>query len=497
MEVDPRKDESLDGDKEAAITVGHSAVDEGVHMPESLRGLSDEELLAIEKRVKLKADRIIMPIIAVLYILNYIDRQNLSAAKLQGILTELNMTTKQFATAVSILFVGYLPFQIPSNLFISRIKRPGMYITIMVTIWGTISACTAAVHSYQALLGVRVLLGVAEAVFFPGVMYKKGELGTRIGVLYIGQQVGNAFGGLIAAGCLKLTNVHGISAWRWLFIIEGSATVGLGLIFSIFMPEFPHNARMLTPIERDMAVWRIEREAGDAEGTEATGTWAGFVEGFKDPKLYVMIFCNGLGQVQGSIANFFPTILASLGYNSIDTLLLTAPPYVFAAIFYCFMLYWSDRKNWLYPMIIGCLFIAIVVYIIPMATSSVGARYFSMMLMPCSSVGPQLILYKTVNQHMPRPVAKRAAAIALVNAIGGTSNIWMSYLWVGAPHFYKAFGMLIGASVIFAFTATCYRFYVRRENAKLASGDPDKLRSAMRFGITQQQVDMGWRYEGW
>src|SRR5690349_21154654 len=84
---------------------------------------------------------------------------------------------------------------------------------------------------------------------------------------------------------------------------------------------------MLKPIEREMAVWRLAREAGAAEGTEQIGTWKGFLVGLKDPKVYALIFCNMMGQVQGSIANFFPTIVKVLGYNSTVTLLLTAPPY--------------------------------------------------------------------------------------------------------------------------------------------------------------------------
>lgn len=172
-----------------------------------------------------KADRRIilhqvLPTIGILYILNYIDRQNLSAAKLQGILEDLNMTTEQFATAVSILFVGYLPFQIPSNLLITRISRPGMYICCAVTIWGAISAVTATVKTYQQLLAVRAILGIVEAVFFPGAVYylsawyTKKELGKRLAGLYIAQQVGNAFGGLFAAGILQLDGTHGIAGWQ-------------------------------------------------------------------------------------------------------------------------------------------------------------------------------------------------------------------------------------------------------------------------------------------
>ena len=85
-------------------------------MPHSLRNLSQDEISDLNRKLVRKIDCIVLPIISILYILNYIDRQNLAAAKLQGIMEDLDMTTQQFATAISILFVGYLPFQIPSNL---------------------------------------------------------------------------------------------------------------------------------------------------------------------------------------------------------------------------------------------------------------------------------------------------------------------------------------------------------------------------------------------
>lgn len=133
-------------------------------MPESLKALSDEEYQRLHKKLVRNIDLFILPAIGILYILNYIDRQSLSAAKLQGIMEDLDLTTNDFATAISILFVGYLPFQIPSNLIITRIPRPGMYICVAVVVWEGISAATAAVKNYGQLLAVRAILGMVEAV---------------------------------------------------------------------------------------------------------------------------------------------------------------------------------------------------------------------------------------------------------------------------------------------------------------------------------------------
>ncbi|QKD46457.1 major facilitator superfamily domain-containing protein [Fusarium oxysporum Fo47] len=455
-------------------------------MPETLLHLTEEEIATMNKKLVRKIDSIILPIIGILYILNYIDRQNLAAAKLHGITEDLNMTTEEFATAISILFVGYLPFQIPSNLIIARIPRP---------------ACTALVKNYGQLLAVRAILGVAEAVFFPGAIYylsawyTKTELGKRIASLYIAQQVGNAFGGLFAAAIFQLDGRHGIKGWQWLFIIEGSATVGIGVVCAFFMPEFPYNSRILSQPERDLAVWRIESTTGAAEGSEKESTLKSFGKALSDPKLLLLILCNLLSQAQGSIANYFPTLVASLNFGSTVSLLLTAPPYVLAGAVYWVLMWYSDRKNTAYPIIIGCIAIAIGMYIIPMSTLNVPARYFSMMILPFASVGPQLVLYKTINLHLARPVSKRAAASALVNAIGGTSNIWASYLYYAPPHFYAAFGTLMGCAFLFAGTITFYRWLVLRENKRLDSGDPEEIDKVIKGGVTEEMVQLGWRYE--
>lgn len=215
-------------------------------------------------------------------------------------------------------------------------------------VWGAVSTSTAAVKSYKGLLVVRVFLGVTEAVFFPGVIYflsawyTKNELGKRLAALFMFQMLGSAFGGFVAAACLTLDGVHGIAGWRWLFIVEGVVTIGCGLISVFFMPEYPHNARLLKPVEREYAVWRLEREAGDGEAHEDVSTLGGFKKACLDPKIWALVWCMHMAQAMGSTVNFFPSIVETLGYNKINTMLLTAPPYVFAAMVFYGISYLSD-----------------------------------------------------------------------------------------------------------------------------------------------------------
>lgn len=110
----------------------------------------------------------------------------------------------------------------------------------------------------------------------------------------------------------------------------------------MLMPEYPHNARLLKPIERDFAVWRLEREAGDGEAHEDTTTMGGFKAALLDPKIWALVWCMGMAQAMGSIVNFFPSIVQTLGYNQINTMLLTTPPYILATIIFYGVSYISD-----------------------------------------------------------------------------------------------------------------------------------------------------------
>lgn len=92
------------------------------------------------------------------------------------------------------------------------------------------------------------------------------------------------------------------------------------------------------------------------------------------------------------------------------------------------------------PVHLFSLATAVVAYVISICTLKLGGRYFAMMLMPCVVAGPQIFLYKTLNIHMARPYPKRAAGVAMINAIGGLSNVWTSYLYFSSPHYYAAFG---------------------------------------------------------
>ncbi|RSM15328.1 hypothetical protein CEP52_000779 [Fusarium oligoseptatum] len=116
-------------------------------------------------------DIVIMPTLMVMYILNYLDRNNIASAKLGGIMEDLDLGDTEYQSCVSILFVGYIIMQIPSNMMLGRLKLPGVYICLAMAVWGIISAAQIVFSNFAGLAVARFFIGFVEAVFFPGVLF--------------------------------------------------------------------------------------------------------------------------------------------------------------------------------------------------------------------------------------------------------------------------------------------------------------------------------------
>ena len=176
---------------------------------------------SFEKKFVRRIDLRLMPLLILMYLNNFLDRASLAQARLGGLEEDLGMSGTDFNLAVSMLFVGYLTMQLPSNLLITRI-RPSLYLGCVMSVWGVVCAAIGGVQSLTGLVVVRVFLGVTEAPFFPGAVfllsswYTRSELSSRIAWLYSGVALANMFGGLMGAGILgNMDGDLGLAGWRW------------------------------------------------------------------------------------------------------------------------------------------------------------------------------------------------------------------------------------------------------------------------------------------
>ncbi|KAJ4203142.1 hypothetical protein NW767_005251 [Fusarium falciforme] len=297
-----------------------------------------------------KLDWIILPTLWIMYVcnsykeakltgvrywFNYLDRNAITVARLDGLEEELNLTSTQYQTSVAILFVGYILGQVPSNMLITRI-RPSLFMASFMALWAVVSTLTAIAKDFKGLLLTRFFLGVVEAPFYPGALYmlsmfyNRNEIATRISILFTANICGTAFAGLIAIGVFKMSGIAGLAGWRWLFILQGIITFIVSIVSVFILPDEPQNTRWLSQEERSLAASRIAEDTVRLKAN--TSTWAGLVEALRDPNLWVLIFVQHLHLAASNFKNFFPTIVETLGFSRNVTLALTCPPYLVSGV---------------------------------------------------------------------------------------------------------------------------------------------------------------------
>lgn len=226
---------------------------------------SPADLDALYRRIGWK----LMPLLLVAQVLAYLDRVNVGAAKLQ-MAGDLGLSDTVYGIGAGIFFVGYFLFEVPSNLMLHRVGARVWIARIMVT-WGIVSAAAAWVHSPATFYLQRLILGVAEAGFFPGIVlyltywfpaHRRGRMTTLfMSATAVAGIVGNMLSGWI------MTNLDGfaaLSGWQWTFVIEGLPTVAVGLAVHYLLPSRPNDARWLSPEEADAVLRGLDVNAGRA-----------------------------------------------------------------------------------------------------------------------------------------------------------------------------------------------------------------------------------------
>ncbi|KAL4864430.1 hypothetical protein BDV12DRAFT_201123 [Aspergillus spectabilis] len=448
------------------------AHDEETNYPSTL---SPEELV-LEKKLRRRIDSVIMPMVILVYLMNYIDRNNYAAARLQGLEADLNMNGQQYQTGLSILFVGYILMQVPSNLLLNYMGRPSIYLGFFTVAWGLVSTLTSQVTSYGSIIACRFILGIVEAPFFAGVLfylskwYTKKELALRMSIFYSGSLLSGAFGNLIAAGILDgMAGARGMSAWQWLYIIEGTITIFIGLVVAVVLPDFPETWRGIPEELKHVAIKRLAIEAAQADVDAGGGMsqMKGLKLAFADVKTYVLAIAYLAITGASGFQNFFPSLTETLGYSRTISLLLVAPPYIFMVFYSMTHSFFSDRYETRFWFFIYPIPITIVGFVIFMTTDNFGARYFSFFLMNFV-FAQNATVYSWIAGAIPRPPAKRAAAYAFINSIGNSASIWTPYTYrdQDTPYYRPAMGVCIALQVIGACMALFMYFHLKSLNKR-------------------------------
>jgi D-galactonate transporter len=363
----------------------------------------------------------VMPIVLIAYIFAFLDRINIGYAQLQ-MKQDLAFSDAIYGLGAGIFFVTYLVFEVPSNLLLEKIGARLSFLRIMV-LWGLTSAATAFVTEAWHFYVIRLLLGMFEAGFFPGIIlfltywYPSHRRGRVTGLFLFGMPItgvlGGPLSGMIMGGMEGLGGMHG---WQWLFIVEGLPTVLLGFLLYRLLPNKPSQARWLNDSEKALVQSVLDADHKVDAKPSHHGKLAAALA---DPKTYVLAFvyfCCACAVY--TVTFWLPTMVKGLGIASIASIgWITAVPYIFGSIGVLVISRSSDRfkeRRW---HVGGTLAVGAAALF---ATSFLGTAFVPVMVLLCIAAffifGGGSLFWSIPPTYLSREAA--AAGIAVISSLG-------------------------------------------------------------------------------
>ncbi|KAG2369173.1 major facilitator superfamily domain-containing protein [Suillus spraguei] len=458
--------------------------------------LSNDTRDDLERRLVRKLDRRIS-VMVILYALSNMDRSSMSSARLAGFEKDLHLRGSQYATLLSIINVGSIVMQVPGNMILHWLERPATVIPCIMFIWGVISVLTGITRNYTQILIARLLLGFAEAPFFPGAIflisawYKRDELAVRATLISCGSMFSSGLGTLFTTGILTgMRGVLGQASWRWLFYIEGSMTIIVAICAMFILPNFPHNTRWLTPEERSLAISRLADDGyGRMDGPGKQTTIGGLRNALSDWKVWWITVALMINHVAMSYGMYLPTIVATLGHGMTMTLLLTTPPSLLAMICAFAFSRYSDKTEKRYIFILASHAFAAVGFTMSISGTKTVLRYASMFLMAQSTTG-QMVLWAWIKNTFAREPAKRAVAIAVISGVSTLGSIVGSYVWPlsWGPTYRYSYTICFAALGVSTAMLGVIHLHLKRLNKQIERDEQDAE------NINDLQDPVGFRY---
>ncbi|KAL7901868.1 MFS general substrate transporter [Trichoderma sp. SZMC 28014] len=424
-----------------------------------------------ERRLVLKIDCLIVPLSALLYFVAYLDRNSIGNAAILGMKIDLGLTQYQWSTCLSMFFVGYIILLLPGNVLLGKL-RPNLQLGGTALAFGALLAIMSAAQNYATVLSLRVLIGGTQAfmqglsVYFT-LWYKRDELATRGAFVYLAATISGAFSGLIAYGVgISLTaDTTGRTSWRWLFIIEGSMAMAVGLAICLLLPQSPDKLKrkhwLFASADIEIAKGRSASYNTVGFGIKFEQIWIALL----DPKAWAFAVINaGLGLGISSVGLFLPTFIKALGFSVERTQLFSVIPYACAAFVLPISIY-SDHINRKGPFLIFTLALSCIGYIVLLNNVSKAGKIVAACIIT-SGLYPSVVILQAWLTGNMAGFTKRATSWAMAEIFSQVFSIMGSYVYDSPPRFIKGHAIVLGFLLTAILMCVFLTWWMRRENAR-------------------------------
>ena len=414
-----------------------------------------------QRRTILKISWRLLPLVVVSYLVAYIDRTNVAFAALT-MNKDLGFSPYIYGWGAGIFFLGYALFEVPSNVILEKVGARLWIARIMIT-WGIISGLMALVVGPASFLTLRFLLGVAEAGFFPGIIfyfnywYPARYRGRVISTLFLALPVSNAVASMVSGAILEMDGTLGLKGWQWVYILEAIPAVVLAFVVLRQMTDRPAAAAWLATEEKAWLETEIEAEREKIESAGHVSLFKALTE--KRVLALAMIYFTGVTASYG-ITFFLPQIVKGLGASNLMTGFLTAIPYTIGGIGLVLWGHSSDqRKERRWHLIVASIVAATGL----LGVGLLGSSYWSLVAMSVATVG----IYGSRVSFWPMPSAfltgtAAAGGIALINSIGNLGGYVGPFIVGWIKDSTKSFEMALYFLAACALLSTVITFFAAR-----------------------------------
>ncbi|KAL2864418.1 putative MFS transporter [Aspergillus lucknowensis] len=421
----------MEDDKLPEVTSSQAVSDNNGTVQVSRTALEEAIDARAERALVWKFDLRILPVLAIMYLFNSLDKSNLGNAKTAGLEDTLNLEGNQYNLILSIFFIPYV-LTAPFLGLAGKMYGPNIVLPCMMLAFGLCTILVVAVFNFEGLMAIRWFLGMSESAFFPLVIYylttfyRRGELARRLAIFYAAQSIASAFSGLLAFGVFRIDSGP-LASWRYLFLIEGGGTILFGIFALWYLPRSSTEAAFLSDDEKALAFNRMQLDSSAVVNERLNIRDS--LRIFKQATSWAIIgiqIC--LGVPLQSVQLFLPVIIKRLGYDTVKTNLYTVAPNVSGAAMLLILAFCSDWTRWRFPFVaLGFLFtfVGMVIFVSLDVERDTNVAYFASFMMTWGTSAPSVLLDVWYNNNIAsegKRVVLTSVAVPMANLMGLVSS---------------------------------------------------------------------------